>query len=494
MPLVNAEINVLNQVHDFYNINDKIPLNLVLTYTQEVSGFVKANIECDNKALDYYVTPFIIKPSKQELSIPELTLTKSMLGRCSLNVIINNNEGSLIDKKVVKVFEVSDLLILTYSLDKTEVSPEDKINIQGSIKNIRGEEIKSGQVIINIDNSSFTSNLENSKFEFTYNVPKNIKSKNHKVIVSFEDNYENKASKEIGFYVNPKPLVLRNLLNKLEFKPGEIVEIEALLYDQAGDLIENNAQIKVYDPKDKLIKEGTYKLSFQLENNSLPGSWIIKTSTDEFKIQSTFDVEAIRDVEFYVEDGILYIRNTGNTGFEDVAEIKVGDYTFSKKVDINPGEITAFDLSDQVQEGKYDVNVELNNELQEFKDVEVPRNPILLVGYAAKKLGDTIIERPYLLAIMLAIIVLYLFFRHKIEKGKRFAREKDVQRAVIRMQELRKDKETQKFKPKKFSEMSEEELKDYRGQILKNLKRKEDESSGYLSRKPQDKGSFGFFK
>ena len=251
IPLVKAEINVLNDVYDFYNINEKIPLKLVITSEQETSGFIKANIECDNKVLDYYVMPVTLKTTKQEFDIPELTLTKSMVGKCDLNIKITDNENNLIDKKIVKVFEVSNLLILDYELSKNELSPNSKVDISGTVKNIRGETIKLGQAIMNIDNSSYTSNLDNSEFSFIYNVPSNIKSKNHEVTVSFEDNYGNKASKDSTFYVNPKPTSLKNLLNKLDFLPGELVEVEALLYDQAGDLIENNADIKIYNPKDE---------------------------------------------------------------------------------------------------------------------------------------------------------------------------------------------------------------------------------------------------
>ena len=496
IPLVKAEINVLNDVYDFYNINEKIPLKLVITSEQETSGFIKANIECDNKVLDYYVMPVTLKTTKQEFDIPELTLTKSMVGKCDLNIKITDNENNLIDKKIVKVFEVSNLLILDYELSKNELSPNSKVDISGTVKNIRGETIKLGQAIMNIDNSSYTSNLDNSEFSFIYNVPSNIKSKNHEVTVSFEDNYGNKASKDSSFYVNPKPTSLKNLLNKLDFLPGELVEVEALLYDQAGDLIENNADIKIYNPKDELVKEGSYKIIFDLDKSSLPGLWVIKTNANDFKIVSSFNVKEIKDVEFYLEEGILYIKNTGNVDFKDVAKVKVGDLTFTKDVDISPGETTALELSDKVEQGTYDVNVVLNNREKDFKDVNVPRstNPLILSSFAVKKAGDIVIDKPYILIILLGFIFLYSYIRHKTKKNRIFSREKEFQRGSTRIQEIRKEKESKGFKPKKFKEMNEEELKDYRSQILKNLKNQNQEKPGSLSRKPEDKDSFGFFK
>lgn len=127
IPSVSAEINVLNQIEQIYNINERIPLKIVVTYDQELEGYVKSSVICDNAKLDYFVSPMALKISPQEINIPDLRLTKNMIGKCSLEVSLTNDQDILLDKNVVKIFEVSDNLILTVNLNKDKLSPNDEI-------------------------------------------------------------------------------------------------------------------------------------------------------------------------------------------------------------------------------------------------------------------------------------------------------------------------------------------------------------------------------
>ena len=120
VPFVGAEISVLNQIEQLYNINERVPLKVAVSYTEEIDGSVKSSIICDNANVDYFVTPFYLKTSPQEITIPELKLTKNMLGKCSLEVSLSDDIGTLLDKKVASIFEVSQDLILTVNINKNE--------------------------------------------------------------------------------------------------------------------------------------------------------------------------------------------------------------------------------------------------------------------------------------------------------------------------------------------------------------------------------------
>ena len=99
-----AEISILSQIEDIYNINEKIPLKLTINYNQELDGFVRSSLICDNANLDYFITPFTFKTSSQELTIPDLKLTKNMLGKCSLEISLTDGGDVLLEKKSVKIF------------------------------------------------------------------------------------------------------------------------------------------------------------------------------------------------------------------------------------------------------------------------------------------------------------------------------------------------------------------------------------------------------
>ena len=110
---VTAEVQVLNKIEEIYNINEKIPLELRINYKESLSGYVKSNVECNNKTLDYYIAPVQFRTTDQVLNIPALTFTEKMLGRCSLNIIFLDLDNNLLEKQTLKVIEVSDKIKLS---------------------------------------------------------------------------------------------------------------------------------------------------------------------------------------------------------------------------------------------------------------------------------------------------------------------------------------------------------------------------------------------
>ena len=72
----------------------------------------------------------------------------------------------------------------------------------------------------------------------------------------------------------------------------------------------------------------------------------------------------------------------------------------------------------------------------------------------------------------------------------------DYQIANVRMQKLRKEKQTSGFQPKKFADMSENEMRDYRRQILKNMKeekKREETKYEYKPKEPKSDSGGGLF-
>lgn len=141
MPFANAEINLLSNIENFYNINEKIPLKLSISSNEERDGFVKASLICDKNNIDYFMSPFAFTTSQKEIEIPELRLTKNMLGKCSLESSLLDNSNILIEKKIIKLFEVSENLNLNFDLNKDKLLPNEELKITGEVKNIRGESL-----------------------------------------------------------------------------------------------------------------------------------------------------------------------------------------------------------------------------------------------------------------------------------------------------------------------------------------------------------------
>jgi hypothetical protein len=414
---------------------------------------------------------------------------------------LTNENNVLLEKKIIKVFEVSSNLILTINLNKDKLSPNDELKIDGDVKNVRGELVKTGQVKILLDEEESSINLDKGKFSYDYKIPGNIKSNSHSLDVIFEDDYGNSASKEFSIFINPKPTRLKNLLNKIDFLPGDQVSIESLLYDQADDLIENNADIKVYNPKNDLIREGNYKLEFTLEQYALPGTWLVKSSTDDFKIESAFNVEEVKKVQTYVEDGVLYVKNIGNVDFDDNIEITaIGEdgKQFTKKIKINPKESKIIELSDELTKGQYKLDINAGSQKESFEDINVPeRDDVLYVtGKSIQNSTNKLIDQPYLALMIILVIGLLFYVIRNTKKVNRMIKEKEIQKGYIKAREIEQEKIKQGIKPRRF-DIDENEAKDFTERMLKNINEKKDESHGYLYRNPkkENKGnSFGLFK
>ncbi|MEK6862793.1 MAG: hypothetical protein AABW57_01375 [Nanoarchaeota archaeon] len=499
IPFVSAEINVLNQIEQIYNINERIPLKIVVTYDQELEGYVKSSVICDNAKLDYFVSPITLKISPQEINIPDLRLTKNMIGKCSLEVSLTNDQDILLDKNVVKIFEVSDNLILTVNLNKDKLSPNDELKMNGDIKNVRGQLLDKGQVKILLDDQEFSTELNKGEFSYTYQIPADVKSNSHPLKISLEDGYGNKASKEFSIFINPKPTMLKTLLNKIDFLPEDKVSIESLLYDQADDLIENNAEIKVFDPENELVKQSNSKIEFTLDQYALPGTWLIKTSTDNFKIESKFNVKEVKKVQTYVEDGVLYVKNVGNVPFDDEIQVQaIGEdgKEFTKKINIDPKESKIIKLSNELLQGKYDLNVLANDQKESFDNVSVPEkdDPLYLTGKSVETATNKLIDQPYLIILIVLIIVLIFYFSIKIKKDNRFRREKETQLGYMRAREIEQGKIKQGIKPRRFN-INEKEAKDFTNRMLKNIDREKRNNEDYLRKPPKDDkpGLFGMF-
>ena len=499
IPFVSAEINVLNQVESIYNLNERIPLKITVSSNEEIDGFIKSSFVCSNYNLDYFTTPFTFKTSPQEIDVPELKLTKNMVGTCSLEVSLSDYENILIEKKVIAVVEVSNQLILTVDVNKENFNPGDELNIDGDIKNIRGELLDTGEIKVLFDNETFITQLDNGEFSYSYKLPSNVKSNNHLLKIDYEDAYGNKASKEFSIFVIPEPTKLRTLLNNIDFLPQEKISIEALLYDQADDLMENNAEINVYDPKGYLIKKGVSKVEFELDNYASPGTWLIKTNTDDFKIESSFNVLPLKKVETYLEDGVLFIKNVGNVVFDDVLEITaIGEdgKQFTRNVKISPKDYQIVELSDELKQGIYDLNIDVGEQQESMQDVNVPESndPLYITGRAIDSTVNNLIDKPLILALVLLVIFSAVYFGVRNKKINQFRKEKDVQMGYMRARELEQEKASKGIRPRKFN-IDKKEAKDFTDQMMKKMNEKKSDDEGYLHRKERDDDNlFGNFK
>src|SRR3989344_1222589 len=118
------------------------------------------------------------------------------------------------------------------------------------------------------------------------------------------------------------PVILENILNRREFYPTEILQVQPRLYNQNSDLVLDTAQVIFLDPEGKeVIKEviqTNERVSYEFSQFALPGKWIVKTYTAGrlYDIDEIFVLEnTLVDANF--KDGLIFIRNMGNMDYSE---------------------------------------------------------------------------------------------------------------------------------------------------------------------------------
>jgi len=206
------------------------------------------------------------------------------------------------------------------------------------------------------------------------------------------------------------PVRLENILNRREFYPTEILQVQPRLYNQNSDLVLDTAQVIFLDPEGKeVIKEviqTNERVSYEFSQFALPGKWIVKTYTAGrlYDIDEIFVLEnTLVDANF--KDGLIFIRNMGNMDYSEDIRIDVfgeKDTVIIKKTFLKPGQAIEIDLSEDLDNGVYDLVVTHDGVQREFNDVAVGNIVLGEINYYA------------IAAILIVLIVAaYLIFTKK---------------------------------------------------------------------------------
>ncbi len=515
IPLASAEIQITKNINTNYNIGDKLSYAVSIIEDKNiVQGFVSSIINCDKNSLTYFILPVsLIQGTKQDVSVPDLTIKEEMLGTCFVTLNIQDLNNNNLEHLDLAKFTVSSNLDIEAFLNKQTFAPGDEIQLTGNVKNIRGELLDNVPVTIVIDNKETKLvNVNDKKFSLAFKLDDNVKSFEH--AISLEANINgNSAKKAIQFYVAPKPARLKNLYSKTEFLPGENVEIESILYDQADDKIDNNAQIKVYNPKNKLVAEGARKVIITLASDALPGEYTAKTQNDKLKIESTFKVRELEKVDSSLDGKNLILKSTGNIPYKDEVRIILNDETsFSKTVKIKPNEITTINLAKEIpKSGTYVVKLNTKFDTKTLGTVALTREKgfgeklTSPVTGAAVSVRDNYGYAPFYLVIIAVILAVILITYQKNKKSNEYRRHLDRREGERHLQNIKARRENPQEYRKRF-DMDEKEVSDFRKQMLKNITNektetkkqsfssRDDEDEGYRAIKPKTgKGLFGMF-
>jgi len=376
-------------------------------------------------------------------------LKDNVAGTYSIDIDVLEDHGNEQKFTNIASFLLSNQLNINVTLDKNEIKPGGVILIEGSALNILQEEVDNASVKNLMDNSIFYSSLKNGKFDDEIKTDKNIKSGLHNIEVIIEDSLGNSGSNNISFDIIAVPTTLANDISETTFKPGDSVTVRPILLDQAGDIINNDIIVEIYNRDNDVVGSKVVKSNesyeFILAQYSVPGKWTVKSFSSGLKEYSNFNVNEINSIVVNIDNQALLIKNIGNIKYDKQITISLQDVTgketqIKRRLSLDPNETMQIDLTKEVETGIY--NIMLDN--FRFDNVEITAKP---------KPNYTWLYMIALIILLLLLIPLLkrrnkIMFNEKIDKMKR---QQGFTDKPIRINENIKIKKPLKFTPKRTS-------------------------------------------
>lgn len=376
MPVALADITMQTD-QNTYNIGSKIKASASVMQANNFDGLFKLTISCGNYKLQYFLTPVSLEANfRTALDVPDVAVTSSMLGNCTLVGDLVTNDNFIVEEKNSNSFSATNELSVLPVKSKITALPAESIQITGIINEAFGNNILKASTKIVLDNSSYTINAVDGKFNLTLEIPKNIKSGRHTIEISASDSKGNFGSSSIELEITAIPSYIKTELSEGILLPGSKIEITSSLYDQADDLINASLDLELASPKGsnvfRKIVQGNEKIDYEFSQYSEPGLYTLVSTYKNLLDKASINITTIREVKVKYENETVFVENVGNVPFEDeltfILESELKKYPVIKKINVEPGKMLSIDLSKEVPLGIYDVKIPAAEGLEPVKE------------------------------------------------------------------------------------------------------------------------------
>ncbi|MBI2651391.1 hypothetical protein HYX01_02890 [Candidatus Woesearchaeota archaeon] len=364
IPIAFGEITITLPKKDIYNYGEKLAPDVSIKEEQDYNGIFKISLICNEYSLQYYTTPLSIKAGfRTQLDVPDIALFSPISGKCFLESDFETVDNEKIGTSSSNEFTVTNLINLEIA-DTLEAKPSEDVLLTAEIKKHSNEIVASGEAEITFLDKKDNVGIALGRLEHTLHLSKDAEIGNFPIFINAKDKYGNYGDKTIFLSIMPIPTKIENLLENDVIIPGNALKAKIALYDHRGIVMnESIINVKLFAPSDKLIAEkeiiGPGTLEFKTERSQLPGTYLILSTFNDVKRQSSFTVPEIKKISVSSSNNFMNLENIGNVKYSDkvmlTLEGKNKKYTIQKKIALNPEEETSIELSKEVPEGTYDI-------------------------------------------------------------------------------------------------------------------------------------------
>jgi hypothetical protein len=355
-------------------LGDPFTLTAELSYENATAPEI-ARIYFRNGDISYKTVSLII--NNQFGSTNELTFDANgeplPEGTYQVDIVLEDNWGTLKEFNNVLTIEVKTELELELSLGEEQILPGEVINIIGrATKKISGDEVSAGTIKILLDGEDYQTSFSGNEFLYAITSQSNIESYYHNIDVTMQDDYGNKDTKSLSFYVIPQPATFEINTGKTDFFPEEELIIIPSVFDQAGAVMSEDIEVRMYTAdKKREIKEiiiSGEEIKYDISKYATPGEWRVKAKSESGLESEIFiNIAEVNELSTSILNQTLLVKNLGNVKYRELLEINITSIdnfstTFTKRTNLLPGEEITIDLMKELRSGNYTLLISNTNQ------------------------------------------------------------------------------------------------------------------------------------
>ncbi len=420
LPFASAEI-FISQLNEVYNIGDEISIDLTLIPSLPSEDLL-VNLNCGNFSENIYNNYHPLGAGEQGSVNVERRLSSALLGNLTGSCSILVNYGTEIQS--AESFKISNSIDMEIEFDFENYGPGDVINLQVLAEKESGTLVEGYLEIIGEGiGISNVEEITSGELSVSLEVPENAKSGNHDISLKV---YELDSLGEQTNFANQTEFIgISQIFSELEivfssesFLPEEEFVYSINTYDQAGDIVQRDISLIVYEPGDfvylkKLVKpESEQSLNF--EGDSPQGYWKIEASSGEFSETKLFYLEEVEEIQTSLINNTLIVTNIGNVKYVGPLEIAIGSSVEVKQINLELGETKRFNL--HAPDGTYLIRTNDGGNASVLGNIALTGNAIG-VSDTEKNLVDILTDPGVWFMIIISIVgIVGLFNWRKILK------------------------------------------------------------------------------
>ena len=383
LPLVAAaEVDLVERPGEIYRLGSSLTGSVEVEGDEDATAVLSASLVCDDVSLDFYASLFTLSPgSREDVTLPELPVTSKMVGSCRLEFTLRDLEDVVLDETESASFEVTDVLSWEVSTDKEEYDPGESLRVSGTVSS---EENVSMNVSVIFRkgsvNESFEQDVSGGSFSVTIPTASDLGKGKGSVKVTLTDEYGNGNSETILVQILGKPTTLGVEMNSQNVSPGDVVVVEATVYDQEGSPLAESVDVRVLDPQQNLLSHETItsgqSVAVTLSEIAVPGMYTVDVQSVGLSTVESFEIPLVKDLAVAFAEGRMILSNRGNVPYVEETTVQAAEggrvtYQVPLFLNLQPNERRELDLNNELPEGTYVVTLPMDNATEVFEDVEV---------------------------------------------------------------------------------------------------------------------------